>query len=790
MKKTMYVGLFLVALATLLLEILLTRIFSVTMYYHFAFLAISVAMFGMTVGALLVYFFPGYFPQNKIPQRLSISALLFSISIVVSFIAQLLLPALFLNPNAGILGSTQTYLIVTLPFIFSGVCICLALTKFPQHVGKLYAADLVGAASGCLAVIFILKFSDGPSAVILTAGIAAMAAVAFSFGISHKWIRSVALVTVLLWATVALSNAILAQQQRPFLRISWTKGKYQGKPLYEKWNSFSRIAVWDYMGLAVKLFPNATKEYWLDIDAAASTMITEFKGDVTALNRFRSDILNLAHFIRRQADVLVIGVGGGRDVLSALLFQQKSVLGIEMNEDIVSALNGRFGDFSGHLDKNPKVRFVVDEARSYISRTNEKFDIIQASFIDTWAATAAGAMVLTESSLYTVEAWKTFLEHLNPRGILTFSRWYYPQMPAEVYRLTALAAAALREIGVQNPRDHIIIVRRPCLKGSCWGDDTGTILVSRDPFSAEDIALLRFIAEKTKWDIVLHPQDAINTTFAALASGVDPEQLVPRLALNVRAPTDDSPFFFYQLRPGDIFNRAMQDQSTTRLNLRAVSVLLSLLITVILLSLLCIIVPLMLTNKQVSLEGSGPFFLFFASIGFGFMLIEISQMQRLNLFLGHPVYGLSVVLFSLLLFGGLGSYVTERLDQSILNKPLFLPSLSLLGVLVLFGLSTNGILDHFRASSTPLRIGAALFILAPLGFFMGMQFPQGMKIAARQVSSLTPWLWGINGAASVCASVLAIVIALLWGISASFWIGFGCYLLSFFMILWVRRTAG
>ncbi|MEE8177429.1 MAG: hypothetical protein V3T65_05490, partial [Acidobacteriota bacterium] len=152
--------------------------------------------------------------------------------------------------------------------------------------------------------------------------------------------------------------------------------------------------------------------------------------------------------------------GGGRDVLSALTFDQKSVLAVEINEDILGAVNGRFGEFTGHLDQNPKVTFVNDEARSYISRQQERFDIIQVSLIDTWAATAAGALVLTENSLYTLEAWKLFLERLTPRGVLSFSRWYHESRPSQFYRLTALATTSLLQSGVSNPRDHIVIIKK------------------------------------------------------------------------------------------------------------------------------------------------------------------------------------------------------------------------------------------------------------------------------------------------------------------------------------------
>ena len=179
------------------------------------------------------------------------------------------------------------------------------------------------------------------------------------------------------------------------------------------------------------------------------------------------------------------------------------------------------------------------------------------------------------------------------------------------------------------------------------------------------------------------------------------------------------------------------------------------------------------------LKGAFPLFVFFASIGLGFMLIEISQMQRLIVFLGHPVYGLSVVLFSLLLSSGLGSYTTHKIVNPKQTGTAGLRLILLLLILVIFGLLTPLLITNFQGATTPLRILIAVTILFPLGLFMGMPFPIGMKLAASKSEALTPWLWGINGAMSVVASVLAVVIAISFSISSSFWTGFAVYIIAF-----------
>ena len=786
-RKATYAGLFLVALATLMYEILLTRIFSVTLWYHFAFFAISIAMFGMTLGALLVYLRPSHFTEERAPYHLSLGALLFAVSATISFVAHLGIPLTMEPSLAAWALIALTYLVISVPFVFSGICVCLALTKFPRQVNRLYAADLSGAALGCMVLIYTLKITDGPTAVIAVSLLAATGAVFFATDVGSWKLLRTTQATSLLLAIIVVGHTVLVHRQSPILRLKWVKGEKEPRPLYEKWNSFSRIQVLGdpnipesptgySRGAALSVHAQISQLH-LNIDASADTILTAFHGDLNDVQYLKNDMVNLVHYLRPDSRVLVVGAGGGRDILSALVFEQKSVTAVEINEEIFKTVNGRFGDFTGHLDQNPRVTLINDEARSYIARQTTQFDIIQISFIDTWAATAAGAFVLAESPLYTVEAWKTFLEHLTPRGIATVSRWYFHKRPAEMYRLTSLAATALMQMGVSNPRNHIVIVRL-MPPANTFADGIGTILVSRKPFSQNDWEVVEDAARKMRFEVVLTPKSFFDNTFAEIASGKDLEEFADRYPLNIVAPTDDSPFFFHLLRFRNVFDRRLHEQGVESFNANAVFFLIALLVTVVILTLLCIVIPLILTGKKATLKGASPLFVFFAAIGFGFMLVEISQLQRLIIFLGHPTYGLSVVLFALLLSSGLGSYLTRNVANRGARGPATLLLLSLLGVLALFGLLTPHAIREFQGSITPLRILMATATLFPLGLFMGMAFPLGMKVASQQSSSLTPWLWGINGASSVCASVLAVVIAMSSGISVTFWVGFGCYILA------------
>jgi hypothetical protein len=780
-----YAGLFLLTLCTVMYEILLTRIFSVTMWYHFAFVAISVAMFGMSVGAILVYQFPDFFAQERAKLHLALSCLLFSATIVTTFLTHLSIPFVVERSLVGLYAIAFNYAVVSIPFVFSGIAVCLALTRFPSQVSTLYATDLVGASLGCVFVIVILNWMDGPSAVIVAALLACVSAALFARDAGRKKLMQVALLTSVLLATFAGFNAVLARKHLPLLRLMWIKGELQDSPpLFEKWNSFSRITVDGNPTTAGRpfgwgmspVFPpdRKVRQLMLTIDAGAGTVLTAFDGNLSALDHLKYDVTNVAHYLRPDSDVLVVGAGGGRDLLSALVFGQKSVLGVEINKNILDAVNREFGDFTGHLDQNPKIRIINDEARSYIARSKDRYDIIETSLIDTWAATAAGAFVLSENSLYTVDAWKIFLDHLTPRGLLTFSRWYFGKSPAEVYRLASLATASLARDGIKDPRNHIVIIRRlreeeEDIKG------IGTILVSKSPLSVGDLDKLEQIVKQMHFEIVLSPRFSMDSTFAGIESARDVTEFTSHLPFDISPPTDDRPFFFYMIRLRDVFRRDVRNAigTSTISGWKPVFVLGALLIAMVALTAMCVFIPLMLRTRKRSLSGTTSLFWFFAGIGFGFMFVEISQMQRLIVFLGHPTYGLSVVLFALLLSSGIGSYTTERVTH-VGRSGIVRLSLLLLS-LVFFGAVTPFIISTFQDAGTSIRIIAAVLTLFPLGVFMGMAFPLGMKLAANKAESITPWLWGINGATSVCASVLAVAIALSEGISTSFWTGVACY---------------
>ena len=419
--------------------------------------------------------------------------------------------------------------------------------------------------------------------------------------------------------------------------------------------------------------------------------------------------------------------------------------------------------------------FEVDEARSWFARTNRSFDIIQMSLIDTWAATGAGAFTLSENGLYTVEAWRIFLERLTPNGIFTVSRWYAPGEVNETGRMVSLAVATLQSLGVAAPKQHIFM-------GS--SGSVATIVLSRSPLSEEALNGLRRAAATYDFSILLDPQEtAASPLLESIVSAPDRDALQRATEisyLDLSAPTDARPFFFNQLRLGRIFD---QDPfaAATRAgvyggNLSATLTLAILILISAVLVAATIVIPLRTTVNSAATTLTVAGTAYFALIGVGFMMAEIALLQRISVFLGHPVYALSVVLFSLILSTGLGSLLSEKYP---LNSRLRLMVWPVLTSLYLFALPAwlPEALLRVESAGLLLRAGLAVLVLAPAGFLMGFGFPTGMRLVSAVDERPTPWFWGINGAAGVLAASVAVLTSIEFGIDTTLRIGALCYLL-------------
>lgn len=802
MKNT-YIGLFLTSLAALMLEILLTRVFSVATWYYFAFFAISVAMFGFTVGALAIYIFKDFFSNERLLRNLTVFALLFAFAVDISLVVFLSIPFYPRLTGVGVLSTIIVYLSISSPFLFAGVVVGLCLTRFPGKVGLFYAADLVGAAIGAFMVFPVLNAMDAPTAIFLVGAVGALGAIFFAKADREKRAeKENALFKGSSVAFVFLTLVMLVNYAFQPVKVEWVKNAYN-VPESESWNTISRIAVYPLKWVVEPYSWGLSTTYkakkpigqrMLDMDGVSETPLTLYDGTPESIEHIKYDVTSIAHYLREDANVFVIGVGGGRDILAFKAFNQKSVVGAEINGRIIEMVTGAYGDFTGHFDRWDGVTILNDEARSAITRMDKKFDIIQASCIATWSATTAGAFSLAENSLYTVEAWKIFFDHLTPTGILSFNRWYSPDYPAQLMRLTSLAAHTLKEIGVEDPGKHIAVVRSEFVFSNVVGNGgqirfmskmpSATILVSKAPFTETDLNKLRSASEGLRFTVVYDPSTKDDLTgegrvFKEVIDNVGNDDFHSNTALDITPPTDDRPFFFHMLRLADYFQSKHLKYNEQRFNLIGISMLYILLAVSVCLSLLFIIVPLLIVRDKVPLPTNwgvvGLFF--FASIGFGYLLVEISQLQRLIIFLGHPIYSITVVLFSMLFASGLGAMASNVWMKRRPGVGKVLSAMVvLLALIVFFIYAQPGILRLFEQGSIFTRVSVSLAFLLPLGFLMGLPFPIGMEVAQEKLKEHTPWFWAINGATGVVASVLSVCVSIAWGFTATLTIGLFCYI--------------
>lgn len=782
-----YLGVGLITAATLMLQIVETRIISVTSWYHLAFFVISIAMFGLTAGAVFVYLRSEAYRPAQLPYHLSVASLGFALATVFALLVQLTIVTSLPASVMSLVVWTEFAIALALPFFFSGIVVSLALTRSAYPVGIVYGVDLLGAALGCLGALALLNLVSGPSAVLWIAVFGAAGGLCFARAglddmpparpIVAKLFRHRMLVLGCL-AAVAAANS-LAEGIRP--TIVKDTVEHPAAIAYEKWNSFSRVTVGQSEKAAPVLWgpspnfaPGQIEQRWMNIDGGAGTAVYRFSGDLGEVAFLRHDVTNLAYALPGLQTGAVIGVGGGRDLLSARLFGLSEVVGVEINPIFIDLLLRRFATYTA-LGRQPGVAFEIDEARSWFARTGRAFDIIQMSLIDTWAATGAGAFTLSENGLYTVEAWRIFLERLTAGGVFTVSRWYAPGEVNETGRMVSLAVATLQSLGVAEPKRHLFMAS---------SGPVATLVTSRSPLSEQALDALRKSAATYAFSILLDPQaPAASPLLERIVSAADRETLQRATGdsyLDLSAPTDARPFFFNQLRLDRLFDQDLFAMASRPGvyggNLSATLTLAMLILISAVLVAVTIIVPLRSSVSDTALTPTVAGTLYFALIGIGFMMVEIALLQRISVFLGHPVYALSVVLFSLILSTGIGSLVSERAQ---LDSNLRLIGWSVLTGAYLLALPSwlPEVLLQLESAGLLFRAGLAVLVLAPAGFLMGFGFPTGMRLVSQIDARPTPWFWGINGAAGVLAASVAVLTSIEFGIDTTLRIGAVCYLL-------------
>lgn len=773
------VVIFSVALGVMLLEVALTRLFSFVTFHHMTYLVIGVAMLGFgAAGTRLMVRTPDPDPATA-AARLARRAAYFAAATLVGL---LLIPHIRFYPidvySFGSASNLAALLAVILlaagPFYFAGLCIAELIGGAGAQVGGMYFADLLGSAAGSLLSIALIN-SIGALAAAALAGSSALVAAAVAA--PRKRIAYVAgALLVAAFAPVVERPGVLPLTVPPGKHLFGNEWSIETV----KWHVITRLDVsrpidcpCSFGGALSPIYtgpmPLMRMVYQDGSNLTGIIGLTPTPEQTPVLGQY---LQGAAFRLRPAADALVIGSGGGVDVMIGLHHGARHIVAVDVNPKMMGLVRGQYAGFAGNVFNGPAVEPVVSEGRHFLSRDRRQFDVIQLSGVDTWAALSSGAIALTENFIYTAEAFDQYLDHLSPQGILGFSR-PYGDPSLETFRLSATALDALERRGVEKPWRHLLVLAGHGSLTPTWAE----LLVKRSPFTEQEVEQIE------DWSTSL----GFFTVFDPLVPGELPiddlarrdhfarRRMIARYPLDIRPATDDRPFYFQYHDWSDLFGRPP-------LGLRppgAMWVCVMSLAQVALLSALFILYPLRRRNSEAHASGGRlGVFAYFASLGLGFILVEIALMSKLTVFLGGPAYALAITLFGLLLASALGSLLSQR--RAARPLALLVPVIAAIFTLIVAeALFIDAITARLMGLNLAGRVVATALLIGPLGLLLGVPFPAGLRLLDATRPELKPWAWGINACATVVGTSSCMMLATAYGFRAALFVAAAAYALGF-----------
>lgn len=775
-------GLFCLSAATLTYEINLTRLYAVAQFYHFAFMIISIAMLGFGAGGTLLALFPGF--GRRYPRRvLAWLAAGYGLACAGAYVLINLCPfdafsIAWDRRQVAIL--VLHYLALSLPFFCSGTALNLLFVTHPQAVGRLYATNLAGSAAGCALALLAPAWAGGEGLVWISGALGSSAVFFWTTAKRRNRpnvnlpARLIAALSITGYAAILLAHpTALALRLSPYKSLSYALQYPGAQVTWQRWNSFSRVDVVESGG--VRSLPGLSYRYTgplppqrgLLVDGDGLTPILMLPpeaatADDLAFTGFLPTAI--AYRLRPGGDALVLEPRGGLEIWTALAQGAARVTAVEANPLIVEAAAGIY--------TAPRVTTAIEAARSFIRRPAAQYDVVTLALTSPYRPVRSGAYSLAEEYTLTVEAFRDALGRLAPDGMLVITRWLQTP-PSESLRAFALAVTALEAEG-SDPATRIVAFR---------GYATLTLLVKRTPFTPQELATIRRFTAGQAFDLVyapgitagetnrynVLPEPRYYQTFTGLLNAEDRGAWYAAYPFDVTPPTDAHPFFGHFFR----WSQARQilaemGKSWQPFGGAGYFVVVALLVLATIAAALLILLP-VIAVRGVRETRNARTLAYFGLLGLGFLLVEVPLVQRFILFLGHPAYAMTAVLFAILLFSGAGSALSHRLPT---RRALLL----LVGVVLLYRVG----LPALFAWTMPLPLLGRMIVttlaLAPAGLLMGMPFPQGLRRLEASAPRQIPWAWGINGALSVVASVLAALLALSFGFDVVLIIGALCYL--------------
>lgn len=782
MKVRLLSGIFLISTATLCLEMSLTRYFSISQHYHFAFLVVSIAFMGFGASGSFLTFFEKLHALEQ-DKFLSSSSLLFSLTTLLSFFLCNTIP---FDLNKLSWDKKQIgliflyYLLLSIPFFFAGLTIAFAISSTPRAVNTIYFSDLIGAGAGSLAVLAVFLPKGDRGVILMISFLALLSSLLFSLK-RPLYLKLILLclmageIGLFLWAPNWLSFRI-----SPFKALPVALKYPQAQHITTKWNAISRIDVLDSPalryapGLSLLYERTLPPQIGLSIDGGELSAVTQFKDIKDSSLEFISFLpSSLAYSLLDRPQALILEPKGGLDVLSALYFDASRIKIIENNPLVNKLMQEDLAHPSGDLYQRGKVQSLSAYSRAAIKQEQESYDLIVFSLTDVFGASETGIYGLGENFLFTTQSFIRLLNCLSPDGMISMSLYLLPP-PRQEVRALATWVEALETSGL-SPATQIMVIRS-------WG--TISFFIKKSPFNPQDIKKLKNFADRYLFDLVYYPgirpeeTNIYNTFDKPLYYDLALKLLVPKERKNlykdylfkIKPAKDNSPFFFNTFK----LNRIKATYRTLGQKwlpfLQGEFLVPLLFVQSFMAAFVFILLPLLaLRNKRDLKRGvASKSFFYFSLIGMAFMFVEITLIHKFILFLGHPLYSISIIIFSLLFSTGLGSFFSRKILGQNIKQNLRWCLLLCAGLVVLNLLLFPFFSESFISFNLPVKMILTFLVTFPLGFVMGFPFPSGIRLLEEKEKRLIPWAWATNAFSSVVNSISALMIA--------FWTGYGLVL--------------
>ena len=766
---------FAVTFSTMLIEVLLTRVFSVIYFGQFAFLIISLALFGYGLSGVYLSISRISKSENSI-RYLERFLLLFAVSVPVVYKLTLVFTIDFLHlfhPFQNFVFLVINFIILLIPFFFGGTSLALIFSAFSSQIGRLYFIDLVGAGLGSLAIIPLVP-SLGPTRIMILLFL--LVSIAWFWLSSYKKI-----VKSLVFAALLLASAFLYLYESAVFPIVPKLVEYKrfyNTQLEHNRMEFSKWSTIDKIDVAPWPWKPERKVIWIN-GGTMQSFIRKFDGDLARLQPIDWDPAAIPFQLTRKGSAIIIGSAGGYEVLCALSQKFRNVVAVEMDPVICSLLQNEYASYTGNIFHLPRVTLLADEGRSVLKRTRQKFDVIQMVNSHNSDSLLSGALSISETYIYTVESFKDYWDHLNTDGFLYIVHW-------SGERLFATAMQALREIGISDPKNKFFIAQDKDPEGKYVF--TYFFLKKGDLIASDYEILKGFSGNK---EIRFSPDQKLDNIFYRLAD--DPGAVIRNSSIALSPVYDRSPYFNQMNKIGQFrytnayvtgIARDVAESGIVYSN----SIYLSILGLSLLFSIAFIFIPLARKSRKLKQR---PLILYFFSIGLGYIMVEIIYIKIFQLFLGSPAISISIIIFSLLIASGVGSLLSGRIDRLLKGRMIPVFSLLVAAMLIFYGFFLFDILNTLFSLKFMGRILASVLLISLSGFFMGCFFPYGVKTLGEKERTAIGWAWGGNAFATVLGSILTVIVSINWNFTVVLALAAAAYLFSGWLIFRQQaRTKG